>query len=171
LIKYNNPLESESRDHELHFDTRKTLKQLKTHLSQLINLPIDEFRIKKSRQSVSELITYNKKLKDLKFIANEFIYLEQGKSSCGVVILKEGRVEVIEGNIEFNLFEETIVELDENMTNVGDILKKLAEQVKLPEHMLRIREYKAYQFGEIYRLTEPIQRLKEKSLVWEKLKS
>ncbi len=59
----------------MYFDTRKTLKQLKTHLSQLINLPIDEFRIKKSRQSVSELITYNKKLKDLKFIANEFIYL------------------------------------------------------------------------------------------------
>ena len=88
-----------------------------------------------------------------------------------MVILKEGRVEVIEGNIEFNLFEETIVELDENMTNVGDILKKLAEQVKLPQHMIRIREYKAYQFGEIYRLTEPIQRLKEKSLVWEKLKS
>lgn len=36
---------------------------------------MDEFRIKKSRQAVGELITYNKKLYDLKFIANEFIFL------------------------------------------------------------------------------------------------
>lgn len=51
------------------------MKQLKEHLSKLINLPIDEFRIKKARQSVSELIAYNKKLCDLKFIANEYLYL------------------------------------------------------------------------------------------------
>ena len=80
--------------------------------------------------------------------------------------MKEGRVDLIDGNIEFNLFEEVIIELNENMISVGDILAKLSEQLKLPKHMIRIREYKAYQFGEIYRLTETIQKIKEKSLVW-----
>lgn len=70
-----------------------------------------------------------------------------------MVILKEGRVEVIDGNIEFNLFEESIVELDESMTNVGDILTRLAIKLDIDPKLIRIREYKAYQFGEIYRLS------------------
>jgi len=63
------------------------------------------------------------------------------------------------------------VELDENMQTIGDMAGKLAQQLNLSPKMIRIREYKAYQFGEIYRLTEPISRIKEKSLIWEKLKS
>lgn len=65
----------------------------------MIKLPVGEFRIKKSRQAVSELTQYNKKLYDLKFIANEFLYLEKGKSSCGSIIMKAGKVEIVEGRI------------------------------------------------------------------------
>ena len=57
----------------------------------------------------------------------------------GVLILKEGRVEVIDGNIEFNLFEESIVELDESMTNVGDILTRLAIKLEIDPKLIRIR--------------------------------
>ena len=68
LIKYNNPREGEEKNQEMYFDTRKTLGDLKEKLGEMIGLPVDEFRIKKSKQNVSEMTTYKKKLIDLRFI-------------------------------------------------------------------------------------------------------
>jgi len=44
------------------------LGELKTELSKVIGLSEDNFRIKKGKNSLSEMTTYKKKLSDLRFI-------------------------------------------------------------------------------------------------------
>ena len=75
LIKYNNPKNGEVKDEQIYFDTRRTLGELKAHLSSLISIPEDNFRIKKGKQATAQMTTYKKKLTDLRFIGNETLYL------------------------------------------------------------------------------------------------
>ncbi len=51
------------------------------------------------------MVTYKKKLMDLKFIGTEFLYLEEGVSSKGAVIVHRGEVGLVDDRIEFNVFE------------------------------------------------------------------
>lgn len=50
------------------FDNRKTLGELKERISEMIGISVDDFRIKKNQQAVSEMTTYKKRLTDLKFV-------------------------------------------------------------------------------------------------------
>lgn len=51
------------------------------------------------------MTTFKKKLIDLRFISQDYLYLELGRSSKGTVILKRAVVELIEDKIEFNVHE------------------------------------------------------------------
>lgn len=106
MIKYNNPKVGEERTEEIYFDTRKTLGELKEHLSAIIGISEDNFRMKKGKGSLAEMTTYKKKLVDLKFIGTEFLYLEEGLSSKGSVIVHRGESGLVNDRIEFNIFEE-----------------------------------------------------------------
>lgn len=52
-MKYNNPMleESEANKFEFCFDNRKTFNDLKNELGKLINLPTNEFKVKRSNKT------------------------------------------------------------------------------------------------------------------------
>jgi hypothetical protein len=52
---------------------------------------------------------------------------------------------------------------------VADLKNVLSEKFSIDSWMIRVREYKAFQFSEIFSDSESLQKIKEKSLVWEKL--
>lgn len=58
------------------------------------------FRLKKGKQ-MPELTLFKKKLSDLKFINNEFLYVEEGKSSQGSIVVKKGTVSLADNQIEY----------------------------------------------------------------------
>jgi hypothetical protein len=49
------------------------------------------FRIKKGKQ-LPELTVFRKKLSDLRFINNEILYIEEGRSSQGSIVVRRGTV-------------------------------------------------------------------------------
>jgi hypothetical protein len=61
----------------------------------MIGIPEDNFRIKKNKDATAEMTTYKKKLTDLRFIGNEILFLEEGKSSKGPIIVKRGEVGLV----------------------------------------------------------------------------
>lgn len=160
LIKFNDPRKGEARDEEIYFDSRKTLGDLKQRLSELIGIPVEEFRVKKSKQALSEMTTYRKKLSELKFINNEIIFLEEGKSSKGSVIVKRGVASIVEDRIDFALFEESQFELEADLVTVQDLSARIASQYNLQPEEVRVREYKFYEFKEIFSRSDLIQRIR-----------
>lgn len=75
-------------------------------MSEIINISEDNFRVKRGKQALAEMTTYKKKLTDLRFIGTEILYLEEGKSSKGSIIVHRGQVNIVDDRIEFNIFEE-----------------------------------------------------------------
>lgn len=49
------------------------------------------------------MTTYKKRLVDLKFVNVEYLYIEEGRSSKGTVIIRRGFVSLIEDQIDFSL--------------------------------------------------------------------
>lgn len=93
------------------------------------------------------MTTFKKKLIDLRFINQEYLYLELGRSSKGTVILKRGVVELIEDKIEFNIHEEFQIELNSSITTVADLKNIISAKYEIESTLIRIREFKAFQFG------------------------
>jgi hypothetical protein len=139
MIKFNNPKLGEENHEEIYFDTRKTLGDLKSLLSKIINISEDNFRIKKNKNSLSEMTTFKKKLVDLKFIGTEFLFLEEGLSSKGSVIVHRGEVGLLNDRIEFNVFEEVQFELGNDLITISDLCKKISESTGIPQENIRIR--------------------------------
>lgn len=91
MFKFNDPkVEGEKELLEMYFDTRKTLGELKEAISKVIGISEDNFRVKKNKAALSEMTTYKKRLNDLRFINTEVLYLEEGLSSKGSVIVHRG---------------------------------------------------------------------------------
>lgn len=49
---------------------------------------------------------------------------------------------------------------------VADLKAKIAVRYGIVEFNVRVREFKAHQFGEIFRDSENLLKIREKSLVW-----
>lgn len=97
------------------------------------------------------------------------MYLEEGKSSKGSLPIKRGFVSVVDDQIDFSLGEEVLVELDSSLTTCADVKNVLAAKVSVEPFNIRIREYKSFQFGEIFGDSATVQVMKDKSLVWEQI--
>jgi hypothetical protein len=50
---------------------------------------------------------------------------------------------------------------------VGDLSKKISESTGVPQENIRVREYRNFEFKEIFSPEDLIQRIRDKSLVWE----
>ena len=79
--------------------------ELKKEMSEIIEISEEQFRIKKSKQ-MPELTAFRKRLNDLRFIGNEILYIEEGRSAQGLVIVKQGVMQLIDDQIEYQVGEE-----------------------------------------------------------------
>lgn len=152
---------------EIYFDTRRTLGELKKHLSELVGLPEDGFRIKRDKNALAEMTTYKKKLSDLRFVAVDTLFLEQGHSSRGSILIHRGEAVLVDDRIEFQVFEEMQFELSQDLNTVEDLIYKISAETGVGAERIRVREYKGFEFKGIFSRGDQIQRIREKSLVWE----
>lgn len=58
-------------------------------------------------------------------------------------------------------------DLGNDIVMAEDLCRKISESTGIPIENIRIREYAAHQFKEIYSNTDLIMRLRHKNLVWE----
>lgn len=79
------------------------------------------------------MVTYKKKLMDLKFIGTEFLYLEEGVSSKGAVIVHRGEVGLVDDRIEFNVFEQLQFEIGSELSTVADLCHKISQSTGIAE--------------------------------------
>ena len=77
---------------EFYFDNRKTFNELKQKLGVLINLPTNEFRVKRSNKTFPEIIELRKRLVDLRMVQSQDLYLELGRSTKGLLTIHRGMV-------------------------------------------------------------------------------
>lgn len=165
-IRFNQP-GNEAEMEEIYFDTRRTLGELKKHLSELVGLPEDGFRIKRDKNALAEMTTYKKKLSDLRFVAVDTLFLEQGHSSRGSILIHRGEAVLVDDRIEFQVFEEMQFELSQDLNTVEDLIYKISAETGVGAERIRVREYKGFEFKGIFSRGDQIQRIREKSLVWE----
>ena len=92
------------------------------------------------------MTTYKKKLTDLRFIGTEILYLEEGKSSKGSIIVHRGQVNIVDDRIEFNIFEEMQFQIGSDLNTVNDLCIKISEQSGVPVDSIRVRQYRSYEF-------------------------
>lgn len=97
------------------------------------------------------MTNYKKRLTDLRFVALEYLHIELGKSSKGTVIIRRGKVSLIDEQIEYDLGEEFQMEIDNANSTVAELKLRIGEKYGISEFNLRVREIKAHQFGEIFR--------------------
>lgn len=72
------------------------------------------------------------------------MYLEEGLSSKGSVIVHRGESGLVNDRIEFNIFEELQFEIGNDLVTVADLCKKISQSTGIPEENIRIREYKNF---------------------------
>jgi hypothetical protein len=167
-IKFNHP-RNELEVEEIYFDTRRTLGDLKKHLSELIGIPEDNFRIKRDKNALAEMTTYKKRLSDLRFVAVDTLFLEEGHSSRGSILIHRGEAVLVDDRIDFQVFEEMQFELSQDLNTVEDLIYRISGETGVPAECIRVREYKGFEFKGIFSRGDQIQRIREKSLVWERL--
>lgn len=115
------------------------------------------------------MTTFKKRLTDLRFVNNQFLYIEEGKSSKGTILIRKGIASIIEDQIDFSVGEELQIPLTTEVTTVADLKIRIGEKYGVEPFSIRIRELKFNQFAEIFSDEISVQKLKEKSLVWEEI--
>ena len=115
------------------------------------------------------MTTFKKRLTDLRFVNNQFLYIEEGKSSKGTILIRKGIASILEDQIDFSVGEELQIPLTTEVTTVADLKIRIGEKYGVEPFSIRIRELKFNQFAEIFSDEISVQKLKEKSLVWEEI--
>lgn len=76
MVRFNNPQlpDGDKNKLELCFDRRKNFMELKNKLSEIIGVPTNEFRVKRSNKTFPEIVELRKKINDLSIVGSE-LYL------------------------------------------------------------------------------------------------
>lgn len=168
LAKFNNPLieDSDANKLEFYFDNRKTFNELKQKMGALVNLPVNEFRVKRSNKTFPEIIELRKRCIDLRFVHSQDFYLELGRSTKGLVVIFRGLMIDNPESLEFVRENQDDFEMDPTST-VADLKAQIQNKYPtIPIENIRVREFKTGRFGEIYKDDILVERIIKNSLVW-----